>query len=365
MPEFKVDIQFERKDFNLKTKFELGSSGQITVVLGSSGCGKSTLLRLLAGLDTPNDGKIKCDDESWFNKFRKINHTPQQRSTGFVFQDYALFENMTVFENIGFGVSKQERVNTVNALLKKLDLQDFRDKYPQSLSGGQKQRTALGRALAIKPKLLLLDEPLSAIDFRLRKQLQKELKDFIKAQECPVILVTHDLQEARFLADKIIVMANGKISRQGDTSSVFDHPINKDTANTLGWQNFLPIESMAEGRVKTFLGNFILESKIIPNAEWIAIKPENIHFSKIKQNSLKASVLEVFDMGAYKEFHCKVAEELTLVVQRPIAEPAPPVGSDVNLHLSSKYLRYINNSYKLPSCFETSLIQSDEKSILM
>ncbi|MDX1811268.1 MAG: ABC transporter ATP-binding protein, partial [Gammaproteobacteria bacterium] len=364
MPEVNVDIQFERKDFKLEACFDLNAGGEVTVILGRSGSGKSTLLRLLAGLESPVAGKIISDGVPWFDAALKINKKPQARANGFMFQDYALFENMTVAENIGFGVTRDKRACIVDDLLQKLNLLDYMNMYPSQLSGGQKQRVALGRALAIKPDLLLLDEPLSAIDFHLRKHLQKELKRYINAQSCPVILVTHDLQEARFMADKLIVMANGKIARQGDAKVVFENPVNKDAAMTLGWQNFIPIKELSKGHVQTRWGSFNLNARYIPNAKWLAIRPELIHFSKPQENTLAASVVEIFDMGSYREIECSVGDEHNIVVHRPIHEPSPLLGDKVNLHLSADHLRYINDSYRVPSCFDSQLTAEEKERLI-
>jgi len=345
MFDINVDIDFRRNEFHLDANFSLSKS-QVTVILGASGCGKSSLLRLLAGLEKPELGSIQCHGETWFDSAKRINKPVQQRSVGFVFQDYALFENMTVIENMGFGVDKRQRNETVNELLKKLDLVHVQHQYPSQLSGGQKQRVALGRALAIKPKLLLLDEPLSAIDYTLRKQLQRELKEYIKTIDCPVILVTHDLEEARLMADKLIVMSDGKITRQGSAATVFNNPVNKQTANTLGWQNFLPLKSSRKGFVTTHWGGLRVDTDFIPGAQWVAIKPEKIRFGKKMENSLGARIVEIYDFGMYKEYRCQVDDSLMLIVHRPVDEPAPAINSVVNLHLSSQALMLITANDK-------------------
>jgi len=337
MSDLAVDVQLCRDTFKLAANFALKNS-HITVILGASGSGKSTLLRLLAGLETADKGNIVCNGQDWLNTQKNINLSAQKRCTGFVFQDYALFENMTVKDNIGFGVSRKQRSKVVGELSQKLELQAFAAQYPAQLSGGQKQRVALGRALAIKPNLLLLDEPLSAIDFNLRKQLQRELKQMIKTINCPVILVTHDLDEARLMADYLIIMSEGKIIRQGEADEVLMNPLNQQSARILAWQNFLPIEQLTETAVQTAWGKFSLNTQIYPEAKFITIKPEKIRFTSALENSVPVTVTEINDYGVYKEFRCQLDEKNWLIVHRPAEEPAPALNSVTRLHLSSECL---------------------------
>lgn len=361
MADFNVDIRFSRKAFELNTQFTLNKS-QITVILGASGSGKSTLLRLLAGLEEPTKGKITYLGDSWFNSQENINLKAQQRSVGFVFQDYALFENMTVSQNIGFGLSKKQRTKTVDELLLKLDLVSHKNKFPAQLSGGQKQRVALGRALAIKPKLLLFDEPLSAIDHNLRRELQRELKKYIKEVDCPVVFVTHDLAEARFMADHMIVMSEGKTLRQGLSEIVLNNPVNKQTAKMLGWQNIIPILSANKELVETKWGGFVYSTAFLPKADYIAIRPEKIRFGKPCLNSLNVTITEINDFGIYKEFLCKIDDDLSLLVHRPVDEPSFPVNSKATVHLSSQHIALINNTENIPACFDSKIEHSYSKS---
>ncbi len=340
MSDLRVDIGFQRGAFRLSAAFQ-ASQGKVTVVLGVSGSGKSTLLRLLAGLERPHRGFVHNGSQTWFDSKAKINKPPQQRAAGFVFQDYALFENMTAVENIGFGVPRSERSQRSQVLLEKLDLLAVKDRYPGQLSGGQRQRVALGRALAIQPSLLLLDEPLSAVDHSLRKQLQLELKRYINLADCPVILVTHDLEEAHLLADQLIVMHKGTICRQGPATVVFQRPLNRVAAITLGWQNIIPLESWENGMAKTRWGAFHVKQTEILHPKWLAIKPEKIRFVRAGENTLHVYVEDSYDLGMYREYHCKVDDTLRLIVKRPIDEPAPSVGDKVPIHFSARHLQLL------------------------
>lgn len=215
-------------------------SGKLTALLGPSGSGKTTLLRVIAGLELPDvsDGssiKISGSDIS--------GKRVRERKVGFVFQHYALFRHMTVFENIAFGLrvkkkserpSKEEIKNTVNELLRLIQLENMSDRYPSQLSGGQRQRVALARALAIKPGILLLDEPFGALDAKVRAELRKWIRDLHDKLHITSVFVTHDQDEALEVADKIVIMNNGKIEQTGTPEEVFRNPVNEFVLRFLG-----------------------------------------------------------------------------------------------------------------------------------
>ena len=193
-------------------------TGELAVLLGPSGCGKTTLLRIIAGLENADSGEI------FFDKIN-VTHIPvQQRGIGFVFQNYALFRHKTVFDNIAFGLTllkkrptKEKIAQKVDELLEMVQLPHVKQRYPHELSGGQRQRVALARALAIRPKLLLLDEPFGALDTKVRKELRTSLKNIQKETGVTGILVTHDQEDAAAIADKIIVMNDGAIEQVGSS----------------------------------------------------------------------------------------------------------------------------------------------------
>lgn len=198
-------------------------SNAFATLFGPSGAGKTTILRMLAGLIPPDHGRIVVDGVTWFDDGatgKKINLPPQQRSIGYVFQDYALFPNLTVRGNVAYAASKDQSA-WVDRLLSMTGLSELHDRLPQTLSGGQKQRVALARALARKPKLLLLDEPLSALDGALRLQLQDELLRL--HQECGLttLLVSHDVGEVFKLSQQVIQLESGKVVRSGSPAEVF------------------------------------------------------------------------------------------------------------------------------------------------
>ncbi|WP_028400171.1 ABC transporter ATP-binding protein [Ectobacillus panaciterrae] len=213
--------------------------GEFATLLGQSGCGKSTLLRSIAGLEEVDIGSILVDQKN-------ITHlSPRQREVGMVFQSYALFPNMTVFDNIAYGLKMKKEKNIKSRVQNMIDMVDLTGKegsYPHQLSGGQQQRVALARALVMEPKVLLLDEPLSALDAKIRKNLQKELKRIQRELEITTIFVTHDQEEAMTLSDKIFIMNEGNIVQSGSPSEIYVSPVNTFVAKFIGNYNVLHMD---------------------------------------------------------------------------------------------------------------------------
>lgn len=215
--------------------------GEFLTLLGPSGCGKSTLLRMIAGLETPSDGKIFLDD----NDVTKL--PPYKRDVNMVFQHYALFPHMTVEENIHFGLKMKqvpldEAKKRVERVLKMTQLLELRGRYPKQMSGGQQQRVAIARALVNNPKVLLLDEPLGALDYQLRKNLQLELHDLQRELGLTFVYVTHDQEEALTMSDRIIVMDHGVIQQDDKPDVIYHHPNSRYVAKFIGETNFLENE---------------------------------------------------------------------------------------------------------------------------
>ncbi len=200
------------------------AKGQLATIYGPSGAGKTTILRILAGLMAPGQGRITVGDEVWLDTAGKINLTVQQRNIGIVFQDYALFPNMTVRKNLEYALAKGQDGKIVGELIDVMELEQLSSRYPGTLSGGQKQRVALARALVRKPLLLLLDEPLSALDNELRIKLQNHILHVHKHYHLTTILVSHDIGELFKMSDKIFVLEHGQIVKQGSADEVFGQP---------------------------------------------------------------------------------------------------------------------------------------------
>ena len=205
---------------NLDVDFKI-KNGAFVSFYGKSGAGKTTLLRILSGLETPKQGRIEVDGKVWFDKDAKINIPAEQRGVGFVFQDFALFPNMTVKENLLYALKKNDTKTYVDEVMEVVGLNELYNRYPYQLSGGQKQRTALARAVISRPKILLLDEPLSALDDQMRSKLQDNLLEVHKVFGMTTVLVSHDMSEIFKLCEDVIWIENGHIKAQGSPKQLF------------------------------------------------------------------------------------------------------------------------------------------------
>ncbi|MDC5852588.1 ABC transporter ATP-binding protein [Vibrio europaeus] len=237
--------------------------GEFITLLGPSGCGKSTLLRSLAGLNPVDGGEI------WVNGEEVTHQVPQERGIGMVFQSYALFPNMTVEGNIAFGLkmkklSSDEIQREVVKVIELVELKGKEKHYPHQLSGGQRQRVALARALVVKPRILLLDEPLSALDAKIRKHLRQQIRDIQKEMNLTTIFVTHDQEEAMIMSDRIFLMNKGEIVQAGKPEEIYTHPANEFVASFMGHYNLVDANKAKQ------LFNI--------DTEWkVAVRPESIY----------------------------------------------------------------------------------------
>jgi len=251
-----IEIKLKKKLFSFELNVDLNTNnGNFVSIFGPSGAGKTTLLRLIAGLDKPDWGYIRVDDEVWFSSKDNINVPVRLRKIGFVFQDYALFENMSVGKNIEFAIESKKDLNAVDELLELVHLKEYKNQKISLLSGGQKQRLALVRALVRKPKLLLLDEPMSALDLSLRVSLQDELLFLQKKFNITSIMVSHDISEVAKLSDYVFFINNGKITKHGKPQAIFD--IDANNVNIFGTViDKKPSELL--GILKVLIGNSII-----------------------------------------------------------------------------------------------------------
>lgn len=221
-----IDVKKRLRDFDLDVSLKV-EVGEILMLVGENGCGKSTLLNMVAGLITPDAGEISLAGEPLFDSGLRINLPPEERKIGYVFQSYALFPHLTVRENVAFGLrarrfSRQKIEVKVKEQLEAFDLWGMRDAKAVNISGGQKQRTALARALAIQPRLLLLDEPLAALDIRRQAEMRKELRNLIRNFGVPSIVVTHDLRDVVSIGDRVFFLEEGKVIHSGPAEEVFN-----------------------------------------------------------------------------------------------------------------------------------------------
>ena len=321
--------------------------GEFFTLLGQSGCGKSTTLNCVAGLERPNEGKIRVADTVFVDTERKTFLEPEARNLGMVFQSYALWPHMTVAANLALPldirkVRKDEQRRLIDDALGMVGLGAFRDRYPHQLSGGQQQRVALARALVYAPSVLLLDEPLSNLDAKLREQARAWLKRLQKDVGITTVYVTHDQEEALALSDRIAVMSEGRMLQVGSPKEIYEAPLEADVARFVGRCNFLGATVSANGddlvhRVRLDETGEEIEatatSRVAPGtAVTIAIRPENIrlvssdHPSIAGGSEIKARVLDVAYIGARHEYQLAVGN---IVVEAESADAG--LSGDVRL----------------------------------
>jgi molybdate transport system ATP-binding protein len=258
----------------------------VTVIFGPSGGGKTTLLRVIAGLERPDHGSVLFSGEAWVDTTRGLHLPPQKRQTGFLFQDYALFPHLTVAQNIRFGLRKRpgkEAEALASELMERFHLADFGSRFPHQLSGGQKQRVALARSLAARPRLLLLDEPLSALDTPTRESLRGQLRQLLTHLGIPVLVVTHDRVEALALGDTLAVMDQGRILQYGPVEEVFRQPSSPKVAEIVGVETVLPatVREVADGMAALELdgGRLTALATALPEATqevFVCIRAEDV-----------------------------------------------------------------------------------------
>ena len=237
-----VDIRKKMRDFDLQVSFS--EQRKRIGILGASGCGKSMTLKSIAGIETPDTGKICAEGRVLYDSARKINLRPQKRNIGYLFQSYALFPTMTVAENIAAGLSgtREEKRRRVREMAERFHLAGLEDHYPSGLSGGQQQRTALARLMACRPEMILLDEPFSAMDAYLKDQLQEQLSEMLEGYTGTVVLVSHNRDEIYRFCDDVLVMEQGQVIRAGEKKAVFAEPRIRQAAVLTGCKNFCSLE---------------------------------------------------------------------------------------------------------------------------
>ena len=275
-----VDMAGIRKTFGPSVALEDFSlsiaSGELVCLLGPSGCGKTTALRILAGFERPDAGTVVVEGRDL------SNDPPEKRQFGMVFQDYSLFPNMTARQNIDFGLKVQkrsaaERKEIIDRMIAVTALEPHADKFPHQMSGGQKQRVALARAIATSPKVLLLDEPLSALDAKVRETLRDEIRRLQLEIGVTTVFVTHDQHEALAIADRVGVMSNGRLEQLAPPRELYENPANAFVASFIGTVNKLPAEGLDDGRWRV-LGRSVLSTvTAAPGATNVAaVRPEQV-----------------------------------------------------------------------------------------
>ncbi|EPL3510031.1 spermidine/putrescine ABC transporter ATP-binding protein PotA [Escherichia coli] len=293
------------------------NNGEFLTLLGPSGCGKTTVLRLIAGLETVDSGRIMLDNED-------ITHVPaENRYVNTVFQSYALFPHMTVFENVAFGLRMQktpaaEITPRVMEALRMVQLETFAQRKPHQLSGGQQQRVAIARAVVNKPRLLLLDESLSALDYKLRKQMQNELKALQRKLGITFVFVTHDQEEALTMSDRIVVMRDGRIEQDGTPREIYEEPKNLFVAGFIGEINMFNatvIERLDEQRVRANVEgrecNIYVNFAVEPGQKLhVLLRPEDLRVEEINDDNHAEGLIGYVRERNYKDMTLESVVEL-------------------------------------------------------
>jgi spermidine/putrescine ABC transporter ATP-binding subunit len=303
-------------------------SGEFLTLLGPSGSGKTTTLMMIAGFETPTRGDIAIDGRS------VVALPPHRRNIGMVFQNYALFPHLTVAENIGFplrqrGVDRAERARLVAECLDLVRLPGFEARYPRQLSGGQQQRVALARAIVFRPRLLLMDEPLGALDKQLRESLQLEMRRLHADLGITFIYVTHDQEEALTMSDRVAVMNDGLIAQVGTPEDLYDRPCDRFVASFIGESNFLPgiVRGAEDGEAIVDCGGAIVRTitGALPSsgaAVTLTTRPERMRFAEagvatLRQNRISATVTETVFAGERCRYLCRCDSGVSIVVKEP------------------------------------------------
>ena len=325
------------QDFNLDV-----GTGEFISFLGPSGCGKTTVLRMVAGFEEPTAGSISIAGKD------VTRLKPNQRNIGMVFQAYALFPNLTVAQNIAFGlkvagVPKADSDKRVAEMLELIKLPQFGDRYPYQLSGGQQQRVALARAIAPKPKLLLLDEPLSALDAKVRVSLRDEIRAIQKELGITTVFVTHDQEEALSISDRIVVMYGGKAEQVGTPFEIYNRPSTKFVANFVGTLNVLEgtVTDASAGKVKVGAGEVTLKGKLNGSKAGdtlsLALRPEAISLGRTagRDATLGGEISEVSFLGSVIRVRVGLGKEaVSLDTFNSPASPPPTVGEKAEISFS-------------------------------
>lgn len=292
-----VDIEKNLGDFQLKVQF--AAENETLGILGASGCGKTMTLKCIAGIEKPDRGTIILGDRVLFDSEKKINLPPQKRKTGLLFQNYALFPNMTVEQNIQAGVrkkkQKKEQKDAVQQMMEVFELTAYAKQYPSHLSGGQQQRTALARALISEPEILLLDEPFSALDSHLRLKTEQEVKKVIENFGKTVLFVSHDRDEVFRMSEKIALMNRGGIDHIGSKKSVFADPKTKEGTILTGCKNISFVKTVGEREILAVDWGIRLKVEKDPSqVRYLGIRAHDLQLG-VGENTIRCEILQVVE----------------------------------------------------------------------
>ena len=324
--------------------------GELVTLLGPSGCGKTTTLRMISGFELPTSGQVLIDGED-------VSTTPpNQRPTTMVFQNYALFPHLTVFENISYGlkirrISTQDIRNQTEQIMALVGLEGFGERSPAQLSGGQQQRVSLARSLVMEPKVLLLDEPLSNLDAKLRVSTRLEIRKLQQRVGITSVYVTHDQEEAMTLSDRVVIMHEGKIMQIGSPQEIYAKPVNRFVADFIGKANFL------EGRIESMVSDNEIDLNIMGKKFQVfgqqgafsegqrvllVVRPESVKLAPKKPDTLTGTVRETVYLGSQMIYEVEVAKDiLTVEVADPQEHMVFESGEEVTITFQEKSLHIL------------------------
>ena len=333
-----VNIEKNLGDFHLKVQFETENT---LALLGASGCGKSMTLKCIAGLMTPDKGTIIINNRVLFDSEKKINVKPQDRHVGYMAQSYALFPNMSVLQNITSSIQKQkDKMDIAHKIMKQMHLEGYDNRKVTELSGGQKQRVALARMLVSSPDIILLDEPLSALDIYLKRELLNTLHQTLQEYNKQVIIVTHDLKEAYKLGNELAIINEGRVERMDSKNKVIQKPEYKQTAILLGYNTFLPYNPIDESTI--YLTDMDMELKVnsYRDSDLIAIRDIDFDIQEMENRKeiqivhYEEDVDSILVYFTYKQNH----RELTLHVSKDV-----DVSSITHVGIRKEHIAFIKD----------------------
>jgi spermidine/putrescine transport system ATP-binding protein len=325
------------------------ADNEFFTLLGPSGCGKTTLLRSIAGFEDLTEGEITL----FGSNIAAL--PPEKRPVNTVFQQYALFPHMSVRDNVEFGLRMRgiplaERQARAAEMLEMVHLSHFTDRLPAQLSGGQQQRVALARALAPRPRVLLLDEPLSALDLKLRQAMRVELKQLQETTGITFVFVTHDQEEALAMSDRIAVMSSGEVQQVGDPRTIYEAPVNRFVADFIGETNVLPVTvgAISNGRAEvTLAGGRVLTTEapdgLLPGVHHVSIRPERLSLSDGGEADLTARVERVIYLGTDLQLLARLPDgaSLTMRLQNSARTTLPGQGEEIRLDIEEGAVRLL------------------------
>ena len=290
-----IEVAIKKKigNFSLDVAFSAGE--EMFALLGASGCGKSMTLKCIAGIETPDEGKIVLNGRTLFDSEKKINLIPQKRKVGYMFQDYALFPNMTVEKNIMAGMGKKSEKAIVQDYIRRFRLEGLENHLPRQLSGGQKQRVALARMMASQPEILLLDEPLSALDSFLKWQVEEELQDLLSEIGKTVLFVSHSRDEVYHLCDRICVLEKGHMETIQEKKEFFANPVTQAAARISGCRNIVPAKRLSAHQLEVPDWGicFELEKEIPEDISFVGVRAHYIEVSADLEPAKNSSIMQM------------------------------------------------------------------------